>query len=86
MLLSGCGGAKEFDGNSSPYTSTIVFLVRKGNEKGIRDFFRGHGIDCLLFLIFYRVRCQQISPVRIALYSQPVVRLAAISGGKAGHI
>src|SRR5246127_341740 len=23
--------------NSSPYTSTIVFLVRKGNPKGIRD-------------------------------------------------
>jgi sulfate transport system substrate-binding protein len=25
-------------GNSSPYTSTIVFLVRKGNPKGIRDW------------------------------------------------
>jgi len=24
--------------NSAPYTSTIVFLVRKGNPKGIRDF------------------------------------------------
>jgi sulfate transport system substrate-binding protein len=24
--------------NSSPYTSTIVFLVRKGNPKGIRDW------------------------------------------------
>src|SRR5258706_5786316 len=24
--------------NSSPYTSTIVFLVRKGNRKGIRDW------------------------------------------------
>jgi sulfate transport system substrate-binding protein len=28
----------EFDHNSSPYTSTIVFLVRKGNEKNIRDW------------------------------------------------
>ena len=25
-------------GNSSPYTSTIVFLVREGNPKGIRDW------------------------------------------------
>ena len=24
--------------NSAPYTSTIVFLVRKGNPKGIRDW------------------------------------------------
>src|SRR5712691_728591 len=24
--------------NSSPYTSTIIFLVRKGNPKGIRDW------------------------------------------------
>ncbi|WP_164305239.1 substrate-binding domain-containing protein, partial [Streptococcus pneumoniae] len=24
--------------NASPYTSTIVFLVRKGNPKGIRDW------------------------------------------------
>ena len=28
----------EFDGASSPYTSTIVFLVRKGNEKDIQDW------------------------------------------------
>lgn len=28
----------EFDNNSSPYTSTIVFLVRKGNPKGIQDW------------------------------------------------
>jgi len=26
------------DNNSAPYTSTIVFLVRKGNPKGIRDW------------------------------------------------
>ena len=26
------------DNNSSPYTSTIVFLVRKGNPKGIQDW------------------------------------------------
>ncbi|MGH8508064.1 MAG: sulfate ABC transporter substrate-binding protein, partial [Gammaproteobacteria bacterium] len=25
-------------GNSAPYTSTIVFLVRKGNPKGIKDW------------------------------------------------
>ncbi|MGV8775863.1 substrate-binding domain-containing protein, partial [Pseudomonas aeruginosa] len=24
--------------NSTPYTSTIVFLVRKGNPKGIKDW------------------------------------------------
>ena len=28
---------KEFDKDSAPYTSTIVFLVRKGNPKQIRD-------------------------------------------------
>lgn len=28
----------EFEGNSSPYTSSIVFLVRKGNEKRIKDW------------------------------------------------
>lgn len=27
-----------FSDNSSPYTSTIVFLVRKGNPKGIKDW------------------------------------------------
>lgn len=29
---------KEFPNNSAPYTSTIVFLVRKGNPKGIKDW------------------------------------------------
>jgi sulfate transport system substrate-binding protein len=29
---------KRFRHNSSPYTSTIVFLVRKGNPKGIKDW------------------------------------------------
>ncbi|MEK5233029.1 sulfate ABC transporter substrate-binding protein [Lysinibacillus sp. FSL K6-0232] len=28
----------EFDHNSTPYTSTIVFLVRKGNPKNIQDW------------------------------------------------
>lgn len=32
------GWSKEFDLDSSPYTSTIVFLVRAGNEKNIRDW------------------------------------------------
>lgn len=32
------GWMEEFDKNSSPYTSTIVFLVRKGNEKNIKDW------------------------------------------------
>ncbi len=32
------GWLDEFESNSSPYTSTIVFLVRKGNEKGIQDW------------------------------------------------
>lgn len=29
---------KRLPDNSSPYTSTVVFLVRKGNPKGIRDW------------------------------------------------
>lgn len=29
---------KQFELNSSPYTSTIVFLVRKGNPKGIKEW------------------------------------------------
>ncbi len=32
------GWRKEFPDNSSPYTSTIVFLVRSGNPKNIRDW------------------------------------------------
>jgi len=28
----------QFENNSAPYTSTIVFLVRKGNPKGIKDW------------------------------------------------
>ena len=32
------GWIDEIDKDSSPYTSTIVFLVRKGNEKGIHDW------------------------------------------------
>ena len=32
------GWIEEFDKDSSPYTSTIVFLVRKGNEKNIKDW------------------------------------------------
>lgn len=32
------GWIDEFEGNSSPYTSTIVFLVRSGNEKEIYDW------------------------------------------------
>lgn len=32
------GWEGELEGNSSPYTSTIVFLVRKGNEKNIKDW------------------------------------------------
>jgi sulfate transport system substrate-binding protein len=32
------GWVKRFDKNSAPYTSTIVFLVRKGNPKNIKDW------------------------------------------------
>lgn len=32
------GWEKELELNSSPYTSTIVFLVRKGNPKNIKDW------------------------------------------------
>src|ERR1700743_3118753 len=30
--------ATRLPNNSSPYTSTVVFLVRKGNPKGIKDW------------------------------------------------
>jgi sulfate/thiosulfate-binding protein len=36
--LIDAGWQKEFPNNSTPYTSTIVFLVRKGNPKNIRDW------------------------------------------------
>ncbi|WP_246427439.1 sulfate ABC transporter substrate-binding protein [Paenibacillus phyllosphaerae] len=36
--LIGTDWQQKFDNNSSPYTSTIVFLVRKGNPKGIKDW------------------------------------------------
>jgi len=36
--LLGADWQKRFPHNSSPYTSTIVFLVRKGNPKGIKDW------------------------------------------------
>jgi len=36
--LLDAGWQKRLAGNSSPYTSTIVFLVRKGNPKGIKDW------------------------------------------------
>ena len=32
------GWIDEFPQNSAPYTSTIVFLVRKGNPKNIKDW------------------------------------------------
>jgi sulfate transport system substrate-binding protein len=32
------GWRTKLPGNSTPYTSTIVFLVRKGNPKGIKDW------------------------------------------------
>lgn len=32
------GWLDNFDNDSSPYTSTIVFLVRKGNPKNIKDW------------------------------------------------
>jgi sulfate/thiosulfate-binding protein len=32
------GWARRFPDNATPYTSTIVLLVRKGNPKGIRDW------------------------------------------------
>ena len=36
--LIDAGWQKEFDKDSAPYTSTIVFLVRKGNPKQIHDW------------------------------------------------
>lgn len=36
--LIDAGWLDEFDRDSSPYTSSIVFLVRSGNEKNIRDW------------------------------------------------
>jgi sulfate transport system substrate-binding protein len=37
-LIATRGWQSRLPGNSSPYTSTIVFLVRKGNPKGIKDW------------------------------------------------
>jgi len=36
--LIDAGWKSEFPADSSPYTSTIVFLVRNGNPKGIKDW------------------------------------------------
>lgn len=36
--LINSGWEKKFPDNSAPYTSTIVFLVRKGNPKNIKDW------------------------------------------------
>jgi sulfate/thiosulfate transport system substrate-binding protein len=36
--LIGAGWQKRLPENSAPYTSVIVFLVRKGNPRGIRDW------------------------------------------------
>ena len=36
--LIDAGWKKQFPADSSPYTSTIVFLVRKGNPKGVKDW------------------------------------------------
>jgi sulfate transport system substrate-binding protein len=36
--LIDAGWKKKFPSDSSPYMSTIVFLVRKGNPKGIKDW------------------------------------------------
>lgn len=36
--LIDAGWEKELPENSSPYTSTIIFLVRKGNPKGVKDW------------------------------------------------
>lgn len=36
--LLGAGWQNKFASNSAPYTSTIVFLVRKGNPKAIHDW------------------------------------------------
>ena len=43
------GWINEFEGNSSPYTSIIVFLVRTGNEKNIRDWedLRKSGVEVI---------------------------------------
>ena len=36
--LIAAGWQERLPDNSSPYTSTIVFLVRQGNPKGIHDW------------------------------------------------
>lgn len=36
--LIDAGWIDKYEGNSAPYTSTIVFLVRKGNDKKIQDW------------------------------------------------
>lgn len=43
------GWRGEFENNSAPYTSTVVFLVRKGNPEGISDWgdLLGDGIEVI---------------------------------------
>ena len=45
------GWQGEFPNNASPYTSTIVFLVREGNPKGLKDWgdLVADGVDLLTF-------------------------------------
>ena len=42
--------ARKFPNNASPYTSTMVFIVRKGNPKGLKDWsdLAGQGVQVIL--------------------------------------
>ncbi len=42
--------AKKFPNNASPYTSTMVFIVRKGNPKGFKDWndLAANGVQVIL--------------------------------------
>ena len=42
--------AKKFPNNASPYTSTMVFIVRKGNPKAIKDWsdVAGQGVQMII--------------------------------------
>ena len=49
-LMLDPGWLGEFPNDSAPYTSTIVFLVRKGNPKGLNDWddLLGEGVGKIL--------------------------------------
>ena len=81
------GWQGDFANDSAPYTSTIVFLVRKGNPKGIRDwddlvkpalFFGGAGR--LLGVIAVADTIKEDSPEAIRQLQNMGIRVVMLTG------